>query len=70
MQSHNLTATCPQCEGDVEYEITPYDPGRASGPVELCYPPEGGEIEGPENCAVCGFELDDRYWASVYDALW
>jgi hypothetical protein len=25
--------------------VSPYDPGVCSGPVERCYPPEGGEVE-------------------------
>jgi hypothetical protein len=29
----------------VEYSITPYDSGVSSGPAEICYPPEGGEVE-------------------------
>ena len=29
----------------VEYSLSPYDPGVSSGPAELCYPPEGGEVE-------------------------
>jgi len=29
----------------VEATVSPYDPGRRSGPPEDCYPPEGGEIE-------------------------
>jgi len=29
----------------VEFDSTPYDPGRISGPPEYCYPPEGGECE-------------------------
>lgn len=33
-------------ELDLDVESSPYDPGRISGPPpELCYPPEGGEIE-------------------------
>jgi hypothetical protein len=38
-------------ETDVETDLTvrcsvsPYDPGRTSGPPEDCYPPEGGEVE-------------------------
>lgn len=31
-----------QCE---VISMTAYDPGRTTGPVERCYPPEGGEIE-------------------------
>lgn len=29
----------------VKAEVSPYDPGRTSGPPEKCYPPEGGEVE-------------------------
>lgn len=32
-------------EVTIEYSITDYDPGVSSGPAELCYPPEGGEVE-------------------------
>lgn len=34
-------------EVDVRIEATvePYDPGVCSGPVERCYPPEGGDVE-------------------------
>jgi hypothetical protein len=34
-----------ETEVSVEYSITPYDPGVSSGPAEICYPPEGGEVE-------------------------
>jgi hypothetical protein len=30
---------------EVEFDATPYDPGVCSGPPEVCYPPEGGEVE-------------------------
>lgn len=29
----------------VEGTVTDYDPGVTSGPVDRCYPPEGGEVE-------------------------
>lgn len=29
----------------VEYTISAFDPGVSSGPAEICYPPEGGEVE-------------------------
>jgi hypothetical protein len=32
-------------EVTVEYSICDYDPGVSSGPAELCYPPEGGEVD-------------------------
>lgn len=25
--------------------VSPHDPGRTYGPPDLCYPPEGGEVE-------------------------
>jgi hypothetical protein len=34
-----------ETEVTIEYTISPYDPGVSSGPAELCYPPEGGEVE-------------------------
>lgn len=38
MEDPNLELCC-------EVTATPYDPGVSSGPVEACYPPEGGEVE-------------------------
>lgn len=32
-------------EVTIEYTISDYDPGVSSGPAEICYPPEGGEVE-------------------------
>ena len=32
----------------MKFTSTPYDPGISSGPAEICYPPEGGEIEDVE----------------------
>jgi len=34
-----------ETEVTVEYSISDYDYGVSSGPDELCYPPEGGEVE-------------------------
>lgn len=39
---------------EFEYKIevddwSPYDPGVCSGPVESCYPPEGGEVSFSED---------------------
>lgn len=34
-----------ETEVTVEYSISDYDSGVSSGPAELCYPPEGGEVE-------------------------
>lgn len=42
------------CRGDdefpleVDYDITPFFPAKTSGPPELCYPAEGGEVERVE----------------------
>jgi len=49
---------CPDCQTIATFEITPYDPGRTSGPPEDCYPPEGGEADGPEECEKCGCQID------------
>jgi len=35
-------------------QFSPYDPGVSSGPVEACYPPEGGEFEDGEVELVIG----------------
>lgn len=29
----------------IEYKCSPYEPGYTFGPPEICYPPEGGELE-------------------------
>ena len=34
-----------EVEADVYYLVNAYDPGNISGPIERCYPPEGGEVE-------------------------
>ena len=41
----------------VTYTATPYDPGQTWGPPEVCYPPEGGEVE-VELVRVRGSEAD------------
>jgi hypothetical protein len=38
----------------IECSLTPYDPGKTSGPPEDCYPPEGGE------CEILKVSLDGR----------
>jgi hypothetical protein len=47
--SHAFTITLsmddPHLELRVEGSATPYDPGVSSGPVEVCYAPEGGEVD-------------------------
>lgn len=45
-------------------EYTPYDPGVSRGPVEVCYPPEGGELMDwhfveAEVFDIDAFNLDD-----------
>lgn len=60
--------------------VSPYDHGRCSGPPELCYPPEGGEVEIDEiRCVTNGFEhlsqteiewlLNERDWEGMSNAL-
>jgi hypothetical protein len=34
-----------ETELELTFTISDYDPGVSSGPVERCYPPEGGEVE-------------------------
>lgn len=36
----------------VEYQCSPYDPGRSVGPPERCYPPEGGVPEVVNGSAI------------------
>jgi len=58
--NHKIFYVCHQTGPDeddyIEYEYkvevegwSPYDPGVCSGPVESCYPPEGGEVEFSED---------------------
>ena len=66
------SVTCPneECEDDIEVtEFVPYDPGVSSGPVEACYPPEGGYCRGADKCPRCGAELDDEFWECAYDLV-
>ena len=54
-------------EVTVGYTVTPYDPGRTSGPPEDCYPPEGGEAEivyvlDPEGHHVDWTEEENERW--------
>jgi len=39
------TTIIPDTTIHVVCDITPADPGRMSGPPELCYPPEPAEVE-------------------------
>lgn len=41
---HSTIVSIQGVDFEVDYEISPYDPGVTSGPVENCYPPEGGEL--------------------------
>jgi hypothetical protein len=61
-----------ECGYEIDYDCTPGDPGRASGPPERCYPPEPGEIDGPDVCPHCEEEIDvdvvyDK-WAAACEA--
>lgn len=42
---YTLTRGDDEIELEVEYSVSPYDPGCTYGPPENCYPPEGGEVE-------------------------
>ncbi len=48
----------------VTFTREPYDPGYISGPPELCYPPEGGEIE------ITDLELVDWQRWTGEDSAW
>ena len=43
----------------VRWEFSPYDPGRTYGPVEACYPPEGGELLKAE---IIDWDLGHKPW--------
>lgn len=51
------TVTCPneECEADVNVAYYPGSPGKTYGPPEDCYPPEGDDIDTPEECTECGY---------------
>jgi hypothetical protein len=51
----------------VEYTISPYDPGVSSGPAEICYPPEGGEVEIVRVNDAAG---NDIKWTDDEDQKW
>jgi hypothetical protein len=61
-------------EEEIEVQVTgrviPYDPGICSGPPEICYPPEGGEVEDVE-ATVAGkpFELTASELTKAEEAL-
>jgi len=39
---------------EIEAKFSPYDSGVSSGPVERCYPPEGGEMENASAILTIG----------------
>jgi len=51
----------------IEYTISDYDPGVSSGPAEICYPPEGGEVEIVKVNDAAG---NDIKWTDDEDAKW
>lgn len=54
-----------------ECSVSPYDPGRSSGPPESCYPPEGGEVEDIETSVMNRdkklVKLDDKWAESLIE---
>jgi len=60
--------TCPVCEKGITFDCTPETPAKTYGPPENCYPAEGGDCDGPENCDQCGREINiDDVMQSFYD---
>lgn len=59
---------------ELEYDYTPYNPGRTYGPAEFCYPPEGGEIEPDyvrrDGVVCCWDEVPDDIMHQLKDAAW
>jgi hypothetical protein len=53
-------------EVEVFYHISAYDSGVCSGPAELCYPPEGGEVEITRVMA----NGEDLKWSDAEDEKW
>ena len=43
--SFSKTIEIDGVEFEVEFSVTPYIAARTSGPVESCYPAEGGEVD-------------------------
>lgn len=58
MKTRHLTYTCTECDKKIAVEFIPADPGKLSGPPELCYPPEAAEVS-PTTCPECGQEWDE-----------
>lgn len=51
---------------DLEFTMTPYDPGNNYGPPENCYPPEGGEIESLEaEVSELFMKMTDGLWELI-----
>lgn len=69
----NVTFHCLGLTFTAECDFTPYDPGVCSGPVENCYPPEGGTAEITE--LKCGdddamFLLKSDHASDLEDAAY
>lgn len=45
MRSTTRTFNVLGYDFEVEFEATPYEPARISGPPEYCYPAEGGDVD-------------------------
>lgn len=43
--TYTLTRGDDEIELEIEYSVSPYDPGCSCGPPEFCDPPSGGEVE-------------------------
>lgn len=55
-------------EALIEYTLSAFDPGVTSGPMESCYPPEGGDIEDSEATSdgVTVIEMTDAEWERAH----
>jgi hypothetical protein len=52
--------SCPECEADLDVTYYPGSPGQTYGPPEQCSPPEGDDIDCPEECPECGRKFTER----------
>ena len=43
--TYTITRGDEDIELDIEYSLSPYDPGSSWGPPENCDPPSGGDVE-------------------------
>ena len=66
--SHTKTFYIGDVEFEVEFSSTPYVPAKISGPLENCYPAEGGEVE-IESICIGEFEVSDIISDSVRQLL-